>query len=111
VNNWFDYIWFIRLSLTNFSTIEFDIQKVQEHLEKLKETKSSGPDQMHPKFLKETAKNIAEPLTKIFQKSIETRKMPNTWKLANVTPLHVFNCKYTMEKFVEQFRFYFVIRF
>jgi hypothetical protein len=36
-------------------TIEFDIQKVQEHLEKLKETKSSGPDQMHPKFLKETA--------------------------------------------------------
>jgi hypothetical protein len=43
---------------------------------------------MHPKFLKETAKNIAEPLTKIFQKSIETRKIPNTWKLANVTPLH-----------------------
>jgi hypothetical protein len=69
-------------------TIEFDIQKVQEHLEKLKETRSSGPDQMHPKFLKETAKNIAEPLTKIFQKSIETRKIPNTWKLANVIPLH-----------------------
>ena len=45
-------------------TIEFDIQKVQEHLEKLKETKSSGPDQMHPRVLKETAKNIAEPLTK-----------------------------------------------
>lgn len=41
-------------------TIEFDIQKVQEHLEKLKETKSSGPNQMHPKFLKETAKTIAE---------------------------------------------------
>ena len=69
-------------------TIEFDIQKVQEHLEKLKETKSSGPDQMHPQFLKETAKNIAEPLTKIFQESIETRNIPNTWKLANVTPLH-----------------------
>ena len=69
-------------------TIEFDIQKVQEHLEKLKETKSSGPDQMHPKFLKETAKKIAEPLTKIFQKSIEPRKIPNTWKLANVTPIH-----------------------
>ena len=33
-------------------TIEFDIQKVQEHLEKLKETKSSGPDQTHPKFLR-----------------------------------------------------------
>ena len=69
-------------------TTEFDIQKVQEHIEKLKETKSLGPDKMHPKFQKETAKNIAEPLTKIFQKSIETRKIPNTWKLANVTPLH-----------------------
>ena len=42
-------------------TIEFDIQNLQEHLEKLKETKSSGPNKMHPKFLKETAKTIAEP--------------------------------------------------
>jgi hypothetical protein len=55
------------------------------------ETKSSGPDQMHPKFLKETAKNIAEPLTKIFQKSIETRKIPNTWKLANGLSLTNFS--------------------
>ena len=43
---------------------------------------------MHPKFLKETANKIAEPLTRIFQKSIETRKTPNIWKLANVTPLY-----------------------
>jgi hypothetical protein len=39
-------------------TIEFDIQKVQEHLEKLKETKSSGPDQMHPKFSERDCQKI-----------------------------------------------------
>jgi hypothetical protein len=45
---------------------------VRIYIEKLEETKSSGPDQIqgypqiHPKFLKETAKNIAVPLENFF---------------------------------------------
>jgi hypothetical protein len=38
------------------STIKFSPETVKKHLEKLKVTKSSGPDQMHPLFLHETAK-------------------------------------------------------
>ena len=44
--------------------IKFSPETIQQYLEKLKVTKSSGPDQMHPKFLHETAKNISIPLTK-----------------------------------------------
>jgi uncharacterized membrane protein len=62
MSNLLDDNWSPAVLDQKLETIEFDIQKVQEHLEKLKETKSSEPDQMHPKFLKETAKNIAEPL-------------------------------------------------
>jgi hypothetical protein len=33
------------------STTEFNPEIIQKHLEKLKVTKSSGPDKMHPKLL------------------------------------------------------------
>ena len=76
----------LRLGIPPFSTrtihnleiVKFDSKNIQEHLEKLKETKSSGPDQIHPKFLKETAKNIAVPLEKMFNTSMETMSIPNS---------------------------------
>jgi hypothetical protein len=43
-------------TIHNLEIVKFDSKNIQKHLEKLKETKSSGPDQIHPKFLKETAK-------------------------------------------------------
>lgn len=43
---------------------------------------------MHPKFIKETAKCISIPITTIFNKSMDSMKIPEMWKLANVTPLH-----------------------
>ena len=33
------------------STIKFSPKTAQNHLDKLKVTKSSGPDQLHPKYL------------------------------------------------------------
>lgn len=43
---------------------------------------------MHPKFIKETAKCISIPITAIFNKSMDSMKIPEMWKLANITPLH-----------------------
>ena len=56
------------------TTINFCPENVQKHLEKLKVTKSPGPDQMHPKFLHETAKEISIPLAKIFNTSLKNKK-------------------------------------
>jgi len=43
---------------------------------------------MHPMLLRETAQNIAEPLTLIFQRSVKDGRVPNDWKRTNITPIH-----------------------
>ncbi|KAF2364495.1 Reverse transcriptase domain [Trinorchestia longiramus] len=40
-----------------------------------------------PRILKETAEVISEPLTNIFNRSLETGIVPDDWKRANVTPI------------------------
>ena len=62
-------------------TTEFNPEIIQKHLEKLKVTKSSGPDQMHPKFLNETSKSISTPLAHIFNISIQTGKLPDKFNM------------------------------
>jgi len=49
--------------------------------------KSAGPDGLDPYFLKIAAEHIAEPLTHIFNLTIETGLIPSVWKSAYVTPL------------------------
>jgi hypothetical protein len=38
---------------------------------------------IHPKLIKETAIRISKPVTKIFNKSMEEKKLPKIWKIAN----------------------------
>ena len=54
---------------------------------RLKEDKSPGPDDLHPMLLKKCASAMAIPLSKIYNKSLNTGTVPKEWKLANVTPL------------------------
>ena len=60
---------------------------VLKRLLKLDANKSPGPDNIHPRLLKETAEVIAEPLTRIFQTSLISRELPADWKVANITPV------------------------
>lgn len=61
------------------------VHKVKSMLKSLNISKSTGPDEFHPRFLKETADNIAYPVTVLFNKSIQEGRLPHEWKLANVT--------------------------
>ncbi|RMC06903.1 hypothetical protein DUI87_16353 [Hirundo rustica rustica] len=50
--------------------------------------KSMGPDGIHPRMMRELADELAKPLSIIYQQSWFTGKVPDDWKLANVTPIH-----------------------
>jgi hypothetical protein len=54
---------------------------------------------MQSNLLHETAKNISIPLANNFNISMETMKLPESWKEANVTPLHKKGPKQLVENF------------
>ncbi|KAB0794120.1 hypothetical protein PPYR_13740 [Photinus pyralis] len=47
-----------------------------------------GPDSISALFLKETAFVISPPLTLLFNYSLSTGYVPDTWKVSYVTPIH-----------------------
>ena len=69
------------------SNIDVTEDAVIKKLYKLKTNKSPGPDQMHPRVLREIATSILKPVTIIFRTSIRTKKVPAKWKHANVSAL------------------------
>ena len=50
-------------------------------------SKSQGPDDFHPKCLKETEDQITKPLKIIYEKSLNESKIPDVWKQANVSAI------------------------
>ncbi|KAI8480560.1 hypothetical protein Bbelb_416830 [Branchiostoma belcheri] len=67
---------------------EFTEELVLKKLTELNPSKSSGPDGIHPRFLKEMAHHLALPLSILFNKSMEAAELPEGWKEAHVSPIH-----------------------
>ncbi|KAF2347338.1 Reverse transcriptase domain [Trinorchestia longiramus] len=63
------------------------IEEVEKQFSILNPCKSTGPDGLGPRILKETAEVKSEPLTNIFNRSLETGIVPDDWKRANITPI------------------------
>lgn len=70
-----------------FPEVNFDPHIVERKLLNLNPNKSPGPDYLHPRILKETAKAIAGPLSAIFKKSYCSGRLPSEWKDASVSPI------------------------
>jgi hypothetical protein len=61
---------------------------VIEKLGNLRADSAPGPDKIYPRMLKELKYEIADPLCKIFTKSMATGIVPKNWKEAIVTPIY-----------------------
>ena len=72
----------------SIDSILFSTEDVFQALCKIDPRKSSGPDTIPGRLLKEGAPFIAEPLARLFTHSLETGVLPEDWTTAYVTPIH-----------------------
>ena len=56
-------------------------------LKGLNPSKALGPDELHPRVLKELATELGPVFAHLFQQSIDTDEIPKEWSLANICPL------------------------
>ena len=61
---------------------------VAKTIDRLRPSKSQGPDNIHPKLLKECKNSIVPLLTTIFRKSLQESFLPDVWKQANITAIY-----------------------
>ena len=61
--------------------------RVIKLLKGLNPSKALGPDELHPRVLKELATELGPVFAHLFQQSIATGKIPKEWSLANICPL------------------------
>ena len=68
--------------------IDITEEKVLKILNKLNISKSPGPDGLHPRLLKELKTSIVTPLTLIFNQSVQSGKIPEDWRTANISAIY-----------------------
>ena len=72
----------------SLSNITLTIDEVYNILNSLDTSKATGPDGLPARILKECSNELAPSLCRIFNMSLSTGVVPDSWKEANVVPIH-----------------------
>ena len=59
----------------------------RDHLRNMNLGKSMGPEEMHPRGLRELADGVAKSLSTIAEESRQLGEVPGVWKKGNIAPL------------------------
>ena len=62
-------------------------------LDKLREDKAAGADELVPRFLSKIKHQLACPLTMLFNNIMKSGQVPADWKDANVVPVFKGGCR------------------
>jgi hypothetical protein len=80
-------------------TVVFDPAKIKNILCSMKSS-SPGPDNIHPKVVKNLANKLATPLSIIFAKSYNSSTLPSIWKMSHVCSIYKGSgCRFLPENY------------
>ena len=74
-------------------------EQVEKYIKNLKNTMSTGPDQISNRLLKATSDFILSPLTKIINLSIDSGIFPKIWKETKISPIHKSGSKTSIKNY------------
>ena len=67
--------------------IEITEERIISELERLRDNKAAGADDLVPRFLNRIKGDISYPLTLLFQRVLEDGEVPDEWREANIVPI------------------------
>ncbi len=73
--------------------------EVCELLSKLDVSKSSGPDEVPALLLREGAPWLADPISSLFNLSLQRGCLPRDWISVNVVPVYKKGCKHSVSNY------------
>ncbi|KAJ3662053.1 hypothetical protein Zmor_006420 [Zophobas morio] len=71
----------------SLSSVDFIEDEIRVKLQKLKKTKSPGPDEISAAILSEYASALASPLSLLMRQSLNSGEVPENWRVATVKPI------------------------
>lgn len=73
-----------------------DVYKLLRNLQK---KKAGGTDELPPRFLKDIAPCLAEPLAYVINLTFKSGKIPDDWKIGKITPVFKSGAKHNMDNY------------
>lgn len=83
----------------NLNHLSLSTQEILASLSKLKTNSLNSPDGVPAIVLKHCAESLLEPLSAIFNNSLQSASFPDAWKVSSITPIHKAGPRRSIENY------------